>query len=164
MEYHRGSGACPVKHLYQWPEGGNRMHSRKVCRWHQVRENCWYTLEQGSHPQGPRQVGRMDNRNLCNDECQVLNLGRIATGTNTGWGPVGLGAALLKSKLYISQQYAVVAKVAKSVWGCVNMMQPVTWGKWLSPFTEHSLDHTWNIPHLVLPPRCKKHSAKMEWV
>ena len=55
------------------------------------------------------------------DECQVLNLGRRATSTNTGWGPMGLGAALLKIQalealvyieLYMSQQYAMVAKKA----------------------------------------------------
>lgn len=83
----------------------------------------------------------MDNRNLMKtnrDECQVLNLGRRATGTNTGWGPMSLGTALLKiqapealvySKLYMSQQYAMVAKKAKKVLGCVNKTQPVAQGK-----------------------------------
>lgn len=83
----------------------------------------------------------MDNRNLMKtnrDECQVLNLGRRATGTNTGWGPMSLGTALLKiqapealvySKLYMSQQYAMVAKAAKKVLGCVNKTQPVAQGK-----------------------------------
>lgn len=51
---------------------------------------------------------------------------------------MGLGAALLKiqalealvySKLYMSQQYAMVAKKAKSVRGCVNRTQPVAQGK-----------------------------------
>lgn len=68
-----------------------------------------------------RKNGKQKPLKSNNDECQLLNLGR-ATGTSTGWGPMGVGAALLKSKLYISQQYAVVAKVAKTVLGCVNRM------------------------------------------
>lgn len=44
--------------------------------------------------------------------------------------------ALVYSKLYISQQCAMMAKEADGVLGCVNRTQPVAQGKWLSPFTE----------------------------
>lgn len=74
--------SCLLERPWQWYQ----MYHKKVHRWHQTGENCWYTE---GHSEGHWQMEEWFNRNLMKikSKCKVLHPRWKNPKPNRGWRP-----------------------------------------------------------------------------